>query len=77
MAAVKSTANRRSCAIDLIVADAGTPPVTAPTACTIYRSPDTKERILLPLSPEAMDSDLIFQIQPWKSNLRNIWAFSC
>ena len=77
MAAEKNTANKLSCVIDFAEASAGTPPVTAATACTIHRSPGAMDPRPLPLNPEAMDSDLIFQIQPWKSNLRNIWAFSC
>ena len=63
MAAVKPTANKRSCAIDFIEAHAGTAPVTAPTACTIHRSREAMDPRPLPFSPEAIDSDLIFQIQ--------------
>ena len=60
-----------------IEAHAGTAPVTAPTACTLHRSHEAMDSRPVPFSPEAIDSDFIFQIQLWKSNLRNIWPRSC
>jgi len=63
MAALESTVNNRSCAIDSHEADARIAAMTAITGCTA----GVKNRI--PLSPKAMDFDLVLQ----KPNFRSIW----
>ena len=67
MAALESTVHNRSCAIDSREVDARIAAMTAITGCTA----GVKNRI--PLSPEAMNFDLVLQIPLWKPNFRSIW----
>ena len=67
MAALVSTVNNRSCAIDSHEVDARIAAMTAITGCTA----GVKNR--LPLSPMAMDFDLVLQIPLWKPDSRSIW----